>query len=174
MYSRILVAIDGSRTSSRALDVALQIAADNAATLETLYVIDFPVAALDAPGYDPSIFLDAARAEGQRLGADAAQRMAAHGVKGTQLVLETEPIGEDIAAAIERAARAWPAELLVMGTHGRRGWRHLMLGSVAERTLRIATCPVLLVPARMAAAEPKDEPAGAPADTAADTAKASS
>ncbi|WP_186020268.1 universal stress protein [Burkholderia gladioli] len=142
MYSRILVAIDGSRTSSRALDVALQIAADNAATLETLYVIDFPV--------------------------------AAHGVKGTQLVLETEPIGEDIAATIERAARAWPAELLVMGTHGRRGWRHLMLGSVAERTLRIATCPVLLVPARMVAAEPKDELAGAPADIADDTAKASS
>ncbi|WP_257755397.1 universal stress protein [Burkholderia glumae] len=186
MFSRILVALDGSRTAWHALDAALAIAAEHAATLDTLYVIDFPVAALDLSGAYLSNFLDAAREQGRQLCTDAAGRMASRDVKGTQRVVEAGSIGEDVADTVARAARAWPADLLVMGTHGRRGWRHLMLGSVAERTLRLATCPVLLIPTHTSLAQPGEAPAdpaeaagsshraAPPAADLPDTAKASS
>jgi nucleotide-binding universal stress UspA family protein len=55
-------------------------------------------------------------------------------------------------------ATEWHADLIVMGTHGRRGFRRLVLGSVAERVLRSASCPVLMIPAQAA-----DMPAGSTA-----------
>jgi nucleotide-binding universal stress UspA family protein len=72
--------------------------------------------------------------------------MARAGVKGPTRMVETELMtGEDIAHRIQRAAQEFNADLVVLGTHGRRGVRRLMLGSVAEHILRIATCPVLLI-----------------------------
>lgn len=147
MYTRILVALDGSETSSRALDTALQLAQQSGAQLTPLYVIDIPVLPFDAPGYDPSIVRDAFRDEGARVMADAAKRMTDHGVHGTPTIVEVEPPGEDVAHRIRLAAQALPADLIVMGTHGRRGFRRLVLGSVAERVLRTAPCAVLLIPA---------------------------
>lgn len=151
MYSRILVALDGSATAFHALDAALDLAAHWAATLDTLFVVDTPIAVLDIPAYDPALYRDAAREEARRCRDAAAQRMAARQVDGNRRVVEAVPLGEDVASVIAEAARSWPADLLVMGTHGRRGWRRAMLGSVAERTVRLAACPVLLIPARMPA-----------------------
>ncbi|WP_321948171.1 universal stress protein [Paraburkholderia sp. J10-1] len=150
MYSRILVALDGSKTASHALDTAIRLALDTGAQLQALYVVDLPVIAYDVPGYDPSIVRDAYIEEGRVIRADADTRMAKQGVKGTSRSIEVELPAEDVAQCIERAAADWRADLIVMGTHGRRGVRRLMLGSVAERVLRCARCPVLLVPARTA------------------------
>jgi len=75
MYKRILVAIDGSETSEHAFDTALQLARDNDAQLQPLYVVDNPLMAYDASGYDPTILHDAFVEEGQRLLADALARM---------------------------------------------------------------------------------------------------
>ena len=78
--------------------------------------------------------------------ADAAAKMLRAGVKGPTLIVELDPLGDDIAQRIMAAAKHFGADLVVMGTHGRRGWQRLVLGSVAERFLRIFTRPVLLVP----------------------------
>jgi nucleotide-binding universal stress UspA family protein len=149
MYDRILVALDGSETASRALDAALDLAKLTGAKLQPLYVIDLPLIAFDAPGYDPSIVRSALAEEGRRVTADATERIARAGVVGIARTIEVSlTSGEDIAHCIELAARDFGADLIVMGTHGRRGVRRLVLGSVAERTVRAAPCPVLLVPAQ--------------------------
>ncbi|SDD15355.1 universal stress protein [Paraburkholderia lycopersici] len=155
MYSRILVALDGSKTASHALDTAIGLARDTGAELQALYVIDLPVMAYDVPGYDPSIVRDAYIEEGRVIRADAEARMAQQGVKGASRSVEVELPAQDVAQCIERAAAQWHADLIVMGTHGRRGVRRLVLGSVAERVLRSACRPVLLVPER--AASPAQE-----------------
>ncbi|MFX1674918.1 universal stress protein [Paraburkholderia sp. A2WS-5] len=162
MYSRILVALDGSQTASTALDAAIQLARDHGAELQPLYVIDIPVLAYDVPGFDPSIVRDAYVEESRLISTDAQTRMTSAGVKGAPRTAEVELGVEDIAQCIERVAAEWGADLIVMGTHGRRGVRRLVLGSVAERVLRSACRPVLLVPARAAAPEAKttdDRPA---------------
>lgn len=153
MYKRILIAIDGSETAEHAFDSALQLAHDNDAQLQPLYVIDNPLIAFDAPGYDPSILRDACVEEGKRLMADALARMRHENVAGTPRVVDVTPIGEDISERIRISAHEFNADLLVLGTHGRRGFKRLFLGSVAERVVRSATLPVLLVPGRQAQAE---------------------
>ncbi|MGU7772169.1 universal stress protein [Burkholderia sp. MR1-5-21] len=146
MYSNILVALDGSETASQALDAALTLASRTGARLTPVYVVDFLVPAYDVAGYDPSILIDAFRKEGLRVADDAANRMAALGVPGTPQIIDTDP-GEDVAERILAFARQTGADLIVMGTHGRRGFRRVLLGSVAERVLRGATRPVLMITA---------------------------
>jgi nucleotide-binding universal stress UspA family protein len=166
MYSGILVALDGSQTASAALDAAIQLAHDAGAQLLPLYVVDIPVLAYDVPGFDPSIVRDAYVEEGRIVCNDAQERMTRAGVTGTPRSVEAELGIEDVAQRIERTAADWHADLIVMGTHGRRGVQRLVLGSVAERVLRNAHRPVLLVPARAAVAEtktPDEQPASAPA-----------
>jgi nucleotide-binding universal stress UspA family protein len=53
---------------------------------------------------------------------------------------------DDVATLVVAAAKAFNADLLVMGTHGRKGFQRLILGSIAEQCLRQATMPVLLIP----------------------------
>ncbi|RQR52980.1 universal stress protein [Burkholderia sp. Bp9140] len=159
MYSNILVALDGSDTSSRALDAALNLAAETGARLTPVYVVDVLVPAYDAYGYDPSILIDAFREEGLRVTEDAARRMKARDVAGTPQISNVAPAGEDVAQRIAGLAGELDADLIVLGTHGRRGFRRLVLGSVAERVLRHARCPVLMIPASCAS--------GASAETAA-------
>jgi hypothetical protein len=80
---------------------------------------------------------------------DALARMKHDSVQGVPRVIETNPVGDDfdVAHCILHAAADLKADLVVMGTHGRRGVRRLVLGSVAERFLRIAECPVLMISA---------------------------
>ncbi|PXX33589.1 universal stress protein [Burkholderia sp. MS455] len=158
MYSNILVALDGSEPSSRALDAALTLASESGARLTPVYVVDFLVPAYDMYGYDPSILIDAFREEGLRVTDDAAKRMAARGVTGTPRIANVDPGGEDVAQRLLIVAKEAGADLIVMGTHGRRGFSRLVLGSVAERLLRRAACPVLMIPASCAPV-----PAAAPA-----------
>ena len=153
MYKRILVAIDGSETAEHAFDSALQLAHDNDAQLQPLYVVDNPLMAYDASGYDPTILRDACVEEGQRLMADALARMKHENVAGVPRIVEVAPIGEDISERIRVSGNEFNADLLVLGTHGRRGFKRLFLGSVAERVVRSASLPVLLVPSRQSQTE---------------------
>ncbi|MFC0397302.1 universal stress protein [Paraburkholderia rhizosphaerae] len=148
MYSNILVALDGSDTSTRALGLALRLARENHAQLHPVYVIDVPLIAYDTPGFDPAIVRDAYREEGERVIEAARDRMAKLAVTGSPRIVEAVAPGEDVAHRIQLAAAECRADLIVMGTHGRRGFRRLVLGSVAERVLRVASCPVLLMPAQ--------------------------
>jgi nucleotide-binding universal stress UspA family protein len=151
MYKHILVAMDGSETAARAFDAALKLAREGDAELQPLYVVDNPLMVYDAIGYDPSIFRNACFEEGGRITAEAQSTMTRHAVHGAPRIIEVDPVGNGIAHSILKAAADLKADLVVMGTHGRRGFQRLFLGSVAERFVRMAICPVLLVPAVHAA-----------------------
>jgi nucleotide-binding universal stress UspA family protein len=160
MYTKIMVAIDGSATARRALDLALAMAHDHHADLLPVYVVSAPLMSYDLPLYDPEAMRGAMFEEGRAVNREAAALMTAARVAGTPSVVETE-IGEDVAQRIVSTADAWGAQLLVLGTHGRRGFRRLMLGSVAERVVRLSALPVLLVPAAQPSAAAQAEPAPA-------------
>jgi nucleotide-binding universal stress UspA family protein len=162
MYRHILAAIDGSETSARAFDTALQLARESGAELQPLYVVDVPTMVYDAPGYDPSIVRDAFLAEGKHVADNALARMKHDSVQGAPRIIETNLVDGDydVAHCILHAAEHLKADLVVMGTHGRRGVRRLVLGSVAERFLRIAQCPVLMISAH-GAPEAATDAAGA-------------
>lgn len=144
MYQRILVPIDGSETSKRALQEAIKLA-DRAARLRLVYVLE-EIYPLDAEGYafiDYAALQQAVRHTGERTLALAAEKVRQSDITAETALLETN--GERIASVIEGEARRWQAGLIVIGTHGRSGLSRLLLGSVAEGVVRIASVPVLLV-----------------------------
>ncbi len=144
MYQRILVPIDGSDTAGRALQEALKLG-NSAALLRLVYVVE-DVYALDAEGYafiDYAALQQAARRTGERTLALAAEKVQQSGKRAESALLETD--GQRIAVVIEGEARRWQADLIVIGTHGRSGLSRLLLGSVAEGVVRVASVPVLLV-----------------------------
>jgi nucleotide-binding universal stress UspA family protein len=144
MYERILVAIDGSETATRALHEAIQLARALQAQVRLILVID--IASLywsdDLP-FDREKIEQSWCDEGRKLLAQGEAIVHDAGVDVDSVLRETD--GGGISDAIVAEAVAWPAELIVLGTHGRRGIRHLLLGSVAEGVARTATLPVLLV-----------------------------
>lgn len=145
MYKRILVAVDGSHTSRRAFESALSLASSMGAVLQPFYVVENTPMYFEAPGYDPSILRNRLIEQGKELGVEFDQAMRARGVSGEVAVAEAAAV-DDVATVVLKGAAAFNADLLVMGTHGRRGVQRLFLGSVAERCVRQAALPVLLVP----------------------------
>ncbi len=146
MFKRIIVAIDGSQTSRRAFSAALELAETNGATLQAYYVVESAPVFYDVPGYDPSVLRDELVEEGSSLGHSALAAMKRRGVEGDVAMAEASSV-EDVSTLILRAATTFNADLLVMGTHGRRGLQRLIEGSVAERCIREAKLPVLVIPA---------------------------
>jgi nucleotide-binding universal stress UspA family protein len=149
MFARILVAIDGSPPSDHGLAVALGVAREQHAELCALHVVDETLvlrgmigAEHGAPTYLDDM-LDELKRNGSRLLAKADSAAAAAGLTIRSLLVETR--GRSVADTIVAEARKLRAELIVMGTHGRRGWRRLVMGSDAEGVLREARVPVLLV-----------------------------
>ncbi|WP_087725378.1 universal stress protein [Pandoraea sp. PE-S2T-3] len=145
-YERVLVALDASETSRRAFDYALTLARTHGATLRVVHVLDLPGPFL--AGFDPEPMLEAVRAVGEQVRVWATQRMREAEVPGEVEMREIEPVGEGVADQIIAAGRDADADLIVLGTHGRRGFRRFTLGSVAEDTARHAGRPVLLLPAQ--------------------------
>jgi nucleotide-binding universal stress UspA family protein len=144
MYQRILVPIDGSDTAERALLEAIKLA-DGKAQLRLLHVVE-EVYPLDAEGYafiDYAALRDVARSSGERLLAKAGETASQAGAAVETSLLEAE--GERVASVIDTDARNWPADLIVIGSHGRSGFSRLLFGSVAEGVVRGASVPVLLV-----------------------------
>ena len=144
MYQRILVPIDGSATSERALQEAIKLAAGKA-QLRLVFVME-EVYLLDAEGYafiDYAALQEAVRHTGERALAQAAEIVRQSGVTAETALLEVA--GERVASVIDGEARRWSADLIVIGTHGRSGLSRLLLGSVAEGVVRGAPVPVLLV-----------------------------
>ena len=149
MFEHVLVAVDGSSTSNRALAAALTLAREEKATLHALHVVDQTTVALSLAGgyYVPPDYVDsllaALREQGRRIlsTVEAAARRKGQVVQ-TALV---ENFAGTVADAILRHARKVHAEVIVVGTHGRRGVPRLLMGSNAEAVLRQATVPVLLV-----------------------------
>jgi nucleotide-binding universal stress UspA family protein len=144
IYQRILVPIDGSATSERALQEAIKLT-DGKTRLRLVYVLEetFP---LDPEGYasiDYVTLQEAVRLTGERALAQAAEKVRQAGKSAEIELLEAK--GERIASVIEGEARQWHADLIVIGTHGRSSLSRLLLGSIAEGVVRSASVPVLLV-----------------------------
>ncbi len=152
MYKRILVAVDGSETSRRAFEAALDLAKAMGSTLQPFYVIENTPMYFDAPGYDPSILRNQMIAQGKELAEDINKAMSARGVQGAMVTGEASSL-DDVPTLVLNAAKAQGADLIVMGTHGRRGFQRLILGSVAERCVRQSSLPVLLIPTAAGAIE---------------------
>ncbi|WP_042300207.1 universal stress protein [Paraburkholderia kururiensis] len=145
MYKRILVAVDGSETSRRAFDAALELARSTGAELQPFYVIENTPLYFEAPGYDPSILRTQMIEQGKTLTAELGAAMRAKGVAGELATGEASSL-DDVPTLILERAKSFNADLVVMGTHGRRGFRRLILGSIAEHCVRQANLPVLLIP----------------------------
>ncbi len=147
MYRRILVPVDGSRTSSRGLKEALGLAKREKAKVRLVHVVDESMAiGFAESGLDLQPMLDGLRENGSRLLERMRKAAAKAGVRAESQLYES--MAGPAATTILRDARKWRADLIVMGTHGRRGIRRVVLGSDAEHVLREATVPVLLVRGR--------------------------
>lgn len=147
MFERIAVCVDGSPTSNKALVAALNMASGSGgrARLRLVHVVDESafVSGLDPmAGYSAELF-QGLRDNGARIVRDAMAIVQAAGVTADSVLLET--LGERLGDTIAKAAREWPADLLVVGTHGRRGFAHVLMGSGAEQIIRLAPVPVLVV-----------------------------
>lgn len=143
---RILCPIDFSDASLRALDHAIALARWYESSLTAL-LVEIAVPTVDGSPFDGFASGGSAVAGGARraqlLGQMRAFASRAHG--GAAVDLEVEETS-DVRRAIVDRARVMPADLIVMGSHGRSGLKKVLLGSVAERVLREAPCPVMVVP----------------------------
>ena len=145
MYQRILVPVDGSSTSGKGLTEAISIARMTGGRIRLLHVVDALPAAIGADsfaGYSAEV-LPLLREGGHAVLEQSRKLVEAVGVPVDTVMREV--VGGRVSDLIVDEAAAWSANLIVLGTHGRRGVRRLLLGSDAEQVLRTATVPVLLV-----------------------------
>lgn len=148
MYKRIVVAVDGSETSRLALDHALQLAKDQRARVRivnALESIHYLVSLSGGYPFDASELIESLRQEGKRVLETSLQTARAAGVEAESVLIEGKEPMDRAATIVAQEAKNWDADLIVLGTHGRRGFDRLVLGSVAEALVRIASTPVLLV-----------------------------
>jgi nucleotide-binding universal stress UspA family protein len=144
MFKRILVPIDGSGPSRVGLERAIALARNQQARLRLMHVVDENgVVQGMEPNMNVGDLLDSLVADGRKILAAAAATVKKHGVKADTVLYEVL-IGR-VADRIVREAAKWHADVIVMGTHGRRGIGRLVMGSDAENVLRQSPVPVLLV-----------------------------
>lgn len=162
MFKRILVAVDGSPTSSRGFKAALDLAQGERATVDILHVVDdlAMVPYVSVGDYIPAQYIDTflteLRDSGRKVLAKAKQLASESGVSANAVLVEAK--GSTVAHTILRQARKLHSDVIVLGTHGRRGLRRVLLGSDAEAVLRESRVPVLLVRAPERAKNPVRKP----------------
>ena len=164
MYQRILVPLDGSETSDCGLREAIALSRGQKVTLFFLHVVDdfsMLVEMTSVRSYDE--MLKGLRQYGLELLAKARRVAEEAGVHGESLLREVT--NERVADVIVHQAKQHECDLIVMGTHGRRGFSRIAMGSEAEQVARTSPVPVLLVrqPGEVVDAEVK---AAAPASGA--------
>jgi len=144
VYRRILVAVDGSATSKLALRHALGLGKDQRARVRLLNVIEDVAIAqwwMDIPR-----FIESMKVAGKKALDEGAALAKKAGVNAATAMVEAR--GRHVSDMILGDAKTFRADVIVMGTHGLRGLNRLLLGSDAERVLRDAPVPVLLVRAQ--------------------------
>jgi len=143
MFKHILVPVDGSSTAGQAIDKAIAVAEAFKSAVTVIYVIDpYAFTGVGADfSYGQAEYLSAATAEANEAIKHAKQAFQEHGIVVTASVVE----GHAIYRGILETAETVGADLLVMGSHGRRGLERLVLGSVTAQVLSHAHLPVLVV-----------------------------
>ena len=145
MYKNILVPVDGSDTSTSGLLEAIRLGRDSHATVRALHVVNsayiaFPYTlGIYSLGEVSGRLLE----DGKNILQRAEQLVREHSLSGDGVLLETST--DNTGELIVAQAKAWPADIIVMGTHGRRGLGRVVLGSEAEYVVRHTPVPVLLV-----------------------------
>lgn len=146
MYKRIVVAVDGSEVSDRALDEATKLAREMHSIILLLHVCEeIPIV------WEPDSMNTTLMQDSLEVVVDAGKELLEkHRKKFTEqrVTIETklvETYDGRIGSVISDEAQKWDADLLIVGTHGRKGIAHLLMGSVAEQVARTASMPVLLV-----------------------------
>jgi nucleotide-binding universal stress UspA family protein len=145
-FQKILVAIDRSEFAAHAVRVASDLATAVSGQIGLVHVIDVTLIGNEA-GVPAAELRALQRRDGQGLLDAAASAMSAH-PQPWKFLHEGTAWKEII-----RSAREWPADVIVVGTHGRSGLRRFLLGSIAEGVVRHAPCPVMVVPPVMAAGD---------------------
>lgn len=144
MYHHILVPIDGSPTADRGLREAIRLAAEQKGKLRLLHVIDdFPTLMEMSTISSFEAGMQKMRAYGESVLA-AGKAAAAHSQVEADTILREVTRGRIADVVIDEAKNA-ACDLVVMGTHGRRGFSRLALGSDADLVVRGSPAPVLLV-----------------------------
>ncbi len=147
MYTRIFVAIDSSDTARQALDEAIRLASALGARLCIAHAEDEAMLVQHGMGIGTFVDIDqvkrSIRTFGNRLLEQAVTTAQAAGLQAETKLLESST--RRIAELIADGAREWQADLIVVGTHGRRGVDRLLVGSVAENLTRLAKTSLLLV-----------------------------
>lgn len=141
MYKRILVPVDGSETSNKAVVAALQLARESGGRVRLVHALD-ELAYLTGYEYTGDL-LKVARDYAEKVLVDALDMAKSAGVPADTKLMDVP--GGRLGELIAEEARSWEADLVVVGTHGRRGVSRVLLGSGAEQVLRLAPVPVLAV-----------------------------
>ena len=140
---RILVAVDFSSCSNRALEVAIDFASQFGSELHVVHAYNVPIPFVTP--YEvaiPDAFIEETHNVAKTRLGEAMDKIRSAGLSGEAHLAEVPAH-----SAIARTAEELDADLIVIGTHGHTGLKHVLLGSVAERTLRHAPCSVLTVKA---------------------------
>lgn len=147
-YQRILVPVDGSRTSDQGLAEAIKLARLTGAHLRLLHAVDMLSISLSpeiSSAASPTLF-EMLRDGGQKILSKAMGVAHDAGVKADTVLLDT--LSARVSDLVLDEAARWKADLIVIGTHGRRGVGRFFMGSDAEQIVRSSPVPVLLVRAR--------------------------
>jgi universal stress protein A len=138
---KILCPIDFSRHADLVVEWAIHLAEEHESEIVLLHAYHLPVEFQQLEGaYLPADFWDSVKEEAQRSLASYAEKIRAAGVPVKEVVREGYP-----ASVIEEEALSERADMIVMGSRGLSGLKHLLLGSVAERVVQKSHCPVLTV-----------------------------
>jgi nucleotide-binding universal stress UspA family protein len=144
MYSKMLVPVDGSEPSKLALVEATQLAHTLHSSIRLLHVVDvWSLLTPESTAASYDTLFDSLRREGAQLLLDAAATISRAGVTVDTILVEAPDA--QVGECVVRIAREYRADLIVCGTHGRRGVRRLLMGSDAEYVVRHSPVPVLLV-----------------------------
>lgn len=143
MFKHILIPVDGSPTAMAAVDKAAGLAKVFGSAVTAVYVIDpYPFTGVGADfAYGQDQYLSAATAEANSAIDAARERLAGAGIQAEVRVVESHAVWRGILEAAENAG----ADLVVMGSHGRRGLEKLVLGSVTQSVLSHAKVSTLVV-----------------------------
>lgn len=144
MYSRFCVAVDGSEAADHALSEALRMCEGWSADILLISVVDVRVNAAEGVNFE-SIY-KAWREDGKKALDRAAATVRAASIEPEVKLVDTDRMR--VAQTIVEEAARWGAEVIVIGTHGRGGFAHLLLGSVADQVIRSSPIPVLVVRGR--------------------------
>ena len=146
-YKRILVPVDGSPTATMGMVEAIKLAKEAHGKLMLLHIVE-DHSAFVGPDAGASIapMLEGLRQAGQRVLERIVRRVERAGIKPQGVLVES--YGGRVADSIVEQAKRLRADLIVMGTHGRRGVSRVLLGSDADVVVRYSPVPVLLVPPR--------------------------